>query len=123
MVESRQEEVLAIIGVFAVLAFVFVVVRVYSRYLGRNFGWDDYLIIAAIIFLFGQTLTIWKCTSTVTIHILTGVKRSSRLSSYTPQRHWLSCLGLTQEASARASRCKSLELCGTDALSSTYVSH
>ncbi|KAH7064028.1 hypothetical protein BKA63DRAFT_496886 [Paraphoma chrysanthemicola] len=60
MVESRQEEALAIIGVFAVLAFIFVVVRVYSRYLGRNFGWDDYLIIAAIIFFFGQTLTIWK---------------------------------------------------------------
>ncbi|KAF2035236.1 hypothetical protein EK21DRAFT_42841, partial [Setomelanomma holmii] len=60
MVESRQTECLAIVGVFAVLAFIFVVVRIYSRYLGRNFGWDDYLIIAAITFFFAQTLTIWK---------------------------------------------------------------
>ncbi|KAH7072407.1 hypothetical protein FB567DRAFT_564303 [Paraphoma chrysanthemicola] len=60
MVESRQDEALAIVGVFAVFAFIFVGVRVYSRYLGRNFGWDDYLIIAATIFFFGQTLTIWK---------------------------------------------------------------
>lgn len=63
MVESRQEEALAIIAIFAVFAFLFVAVRIYSRYLGRNFGTDDYLIVLAIVLFFAQTLTIWKCTS------------------------------------------------------------
>lgn len=63
MVESRQDEAFAIVGIFAVLAFLFVAVRIYSRYLGRNFGVDDYLIIVALIFFFAQTLTIWKCKS------------------------------------------------------------
>jgi len=67
MVESRQEEALAIVAIFAVLAFVFVAVRVYSRYLGRNFGWDDHLILAATVFFFGQTFTIWKCMSAIVV--------------------------------------------------------
>jgi formate hydrogenlyase subunit 3/multisubunit Na+/H+ antiporter MnhD subunit len=61
MVESRQEECLAIIAAFTVFAFIFVATRVYSRYLGSNFGWDDYLIIGAMAILFGQTIAIWKC--------------------------------------------------------------
>ncbi|KAF2824352.1 hypothetical protein CC86DRAFT_420879 [Ophiobolus disseminans] len=60
MTESRQEEVLAIVAISAVLATIFIIVRVYSRYLGRNFGWDDYLILASAVFFFGQTLTVWK---------------------------------------------------------------
>jgi formate hydrogenlyase subunit 3/multisubunit Na+/H+ antiporter MnhD subunit len=67
MVESRQTEVLSIVGVFTVLAFIFVVVRVYSRYLGRNFGWDDYLIIGGMVILFGQTLAMWKCKSLLSL--------------------------------------------------------
>jgi hypothetical protein len=66
MVESRQPEVLAIIGLFTVLAFIFVLVRIWSRLLGRNFGWDDYLIVSAMVLLFGQTLATWKCTFTAT---------------------------------------------------------
>lgn len=66
MVESRQEEVLAIVGIFAAFAFIFIAVRVYSRYLGRNFGWDDHLIILSAVFFFAQTLTIWKCMFTST---------------------------------------------------------
>lgn len=62
MVESRQDEVLAIVAVSAVLAYIFIGLRVYSRVLGRNFGWDDYLMLMAAVFFFGQTLTIWKCT-------------------------------------------------------------
>lgn len=63
MPESRQEEALAIIGIFTVLAYMFIGVRLWSRYLGRNFGWDDYLIgIAAVCFL-GEVVTIWKCKS------------------------------------------------------------
>jgi hypothetical protein len=61
MVEHRQTEVLSIVGAFTVLAFVFVVVRVYSRYLGRNFGWDDYLIVGGMVLLLGQTIAMWKC--------------------------------------------------------------
>jgi positive regulator of sigma E activity len=61
MVEHRQNEVLSIIGVFTVLAFIFVVVRIYSRYLGRNFGWDDYLIAAGMALLLGETIAMWKC--------------------------------------------------------------
>jgi hypothetical protein len=61
MVESRQEECLTIIGIFTVLSFIFVALRVYSRYLGRNFGWDDYLIMMAMVLLLGQTIAIWEC--------------------------------------------------------------
>jgi hypothetical protein len=63
MVENRQTEVLSIIGVFTALAFIFVLVRVYSRYLGRNFGWDDYLILGGMVLLLGETLAMWKCKS------------------------------------------------------------
>lgn len=77
MVESRQPEVLAIVGVFAVVSFVFVITRVWSRYLGRNFSWDgmstgitalrkvltvntDYLIVGAMVILVGNTIGTWK---------------------------------------------------------------
>jgi hypothetical protein len=63
MVENRQTEVLSIIGVFTVLAFIFVLVRVYSRYLGRNFGWDDYLVAGGMVLLLGETVAMWKCKS------------------------------------------------------------
>ncbi|KAL6711009.1 hypothetical protein ACN47E_006884 [Coniothyrium glycines] len=59
MVESRQEECLAIVGAFTVVTFLFVACRVWSRYLGRNFGWDDYLIILAIILLLADTIATW----------------------------------------------------------------
>jgi hypothetical protein len=74
MVESRQPEVLAIIGLFTVLAFIFVLVRIWSRLLGRNFGWDDHLIVSAMVLLFGQTLATWKCT-------FTAVKKISETNS------------------------------------------
>lgn len=61
MVESRQGEVLAIIAVFTIFAFIFVGLRIYSRYLGRNFGWDDYLIIGAVVVMLGQTIATWEC--------------------------------------------------------------
>jgi hypothetical protein len=63
MVESRQEECLTIIAIFLVLAFVFTGTRVYSRYLGRNFGWDDYLIILSTFILLGESIATWKCKS------------------------------------------------------------
>ncbi|CAO2652943.1 Nn.00g023540.m01.CDS01 [Neocucurbitaria sp. VM-36] len=60
MVESRQPEVLAIVCVFTVVAFIFVATRTYSRYLGRNFAWDDYLIILAFILLLADTIATWQ---------------------------------------------------------------
>jgi hypothetical protein len=61
MVESRQDEVLAIVAVFAIFAFIFVGLRVYSRYLGHNFSWDDYLIIGSAFIFLGQTIATWEC--------------------------------------------------------------
>jgi hypothetical protein len=58
---------------FPVLSTVFVILRTYSRYLSRNFGWDDHLILLSTVLLFGQTLTIYKCMCLVqsaTDHIL-----------------------------------------------------
>jgi hypothetical protein len=63
MVETRQADALAIDGLFVTLAFLFVTGRLYSRYLGRNFGWDDHLIVVAFVLLVGQTIGSWKCMS------------------------------------------------------------
>lgn len=51
------------ICLFPVLSAIFVILRTYSRYLNRNFGWDDYLIFFAMLLLTGQTLTVYKCRS------------------------------------------------------------
>jgi hypothetical protein len=59
MVESRQCEVLIIVCTFTVVASFFVLLRLWSRLLGRNFGWDDYLIIAALVLLVGDTVGTW----------------------------------------------------------------
>ncbi|KAI4930975.1 uncharacterized protein J4E92_004809 [Alternaria infectoria] len=59
MVESRQPEVLAIIGTFTVVASLTVFLRVWSRYLGRNFCWDDHLILIAFVLLILDTLATW----------------------------------------------------------------
>ncbi len=63
MGEGRQEEVLILIGLSAAIAFVFVATRAYSRYLGRSFGWDDYLIALASALLLGEIIAVWKCKS------------------------------------------------------------
>lgn len=60
MVESRQVEALAVTVLFPVLAAVFVIARTYSRYLGQNFGWDDWLIYISLFLLVGQTITIYE---------------------------------------------------------------
>lgn len=61
MVESRQTAALAVVVLFAVLAFVFVAARTYSRYLGRNFGWDDWLIHLSFLLFLGETIVEYKC--------------------------------------------------------------
>jgi hypothetical protein len=61
MVESRQHEALVMSCLFPALSAVFVALRTYSRYLGRNFGWDDYLIWISMVLLIGESLTIYRC--------------------------------------------------------------
>lgn len=61
MGEGRQAGALAITCVFPVLATLFIGARSLSRYLGRNFGWDDWLIYLSLLLLLGQTVTIYKC--------------------------------------------------------------
>lgn len=59
MVDNRQPEVLAIVCAFTVVSFLFVASRVWSRCIGRNFGWDDYLIIGAMVLLVADTIGTW----------------------------------------------------------------
>jgi hypothetical protein len=61
MVESRQYEALVMSCLFPALSAAFVALRTYSRYLGRNFGWDDYLIWISMVLLIGESLTIYRC--------------------------------------------------------------
>ncbi|KAF2464846.1 uncharacterized protein BDR25DRAFT_93388 [Lindgomyces ingoldianus] len=60
MVESRQPEALALICLFPILATIFVGLRTFSRYLGQNFGWDDWLIHVALLLLLGETITSYQ---------------------------------------------------------------
>ncbi|KAF2258583.1 hypothetical protein CC78DRAFT_621680 [Lojkania enalia] len=60
MVESRQTEALALICLFPALAAIFVSARTCSRYLGRNFGWDDWLIYISLLLLLGETISTYK---------------------------------------------------------------
>lgn len=76
MTESRQNEALAMICFFPILSTIFVALRTYSRYLSRNFGCDDYLILLSTLLLLGQTLTIYKCMYFVnneTLYILNHI--------------------------------------------------
>jgi hypothetical protein len=61
MVESRQTEALTITCVFPIIAALFVAARTLSRYLGKNFGWDDWLMYLALVLVLGQTITIYQC--------------------------------------------------------------
>ncbi|KAF2790631.1 hypothetical protein K505DRAFT_282289 [Melanomma pulvis-pyrius CBS 109.77] len=60
MVDNRQTEALVIVCLFTILAAIFVGARAYSRYLGRNPGWDDWLIYVALLLLLGETVTIYQ---------------------------------------------------------------
>jgi hypothetical protein len=121
MVESRQEEVLAIIAIFSVFAFLFVAVRIYSRYLGRNFGWDDYLIILAMVFFFFQTLTIWKCKYLHSIRHRLGIASSLPQSSHTSKWYRIPHMGPTQEDHQRASSGAEMEYGCPNDVSSAHV--
>jgi hypothetical protein len=61
MVENRQSEALTIICLFPILAALFVATRTCSRYIGRNFGWDDGLIFVSLFLLLGETIASYKC--------------------------------------------------------------
>lgn len=59
MVESRQGAALSIVCSFAVVASFTVFLRVWSRYLGRNFCWDDYFILLAALIFIVDTAATW----------------------------------------------------------------
>ncbi|RMZ73526.1 putative chromosome segregation cut14 [Pyrenophora seminiperda CCB06] len=59
MVESRQQECLSIVCVFTVVASFTVFLRIWSRYLGRNFCWDDWLILTASLLFIADTVSTW----------------------------------------------------------------
>jgi hypothetical protein len=61
MSAGRQAGALAVTCLFPILAAVFVGARTFSRYLGQNFGWDDWLIHLSLLLLLGQTITIYEC--------------------------------------------------------------
>lgn len=83
MVASRQNEALAMICAFPVLSTIFVILRTYSRYLSRNFGWDDHLILLSTLLLLGQTLTVYKCTYLKDLRMLRILTRTDVLVSGT----------------------------------------
>jgi hypothetical protein len=118
MVESRQEECLTIIALFTVLAFVFTGTRVYSRYLGRNFGWDDYLIILSTFILLGESITTWKCESQLSTWLLTA---SLCGHSRTSKWNWLPRPRPTKEDNQGTSHYKPMELRRPDVLPSYDV--
>jgi hypothetical protein len=118
MVESRQEECLTIIAIFTVLAFLFVTGRVYSRYLGRNFAWDDYLIIISMVLLFGQTIATWKCECLSWLLACVGKLTSS---SRTFERYWLPCLRSSKEVDRGTGYNEQMEFRRTDVLSPNDV--
>ncbi|KAL2844826.1 hypothetical protein BJY01DRAFT_214678, partial [Aspergillus pseudoustus] len=62
MGDNLQTEALAIILIFPILSTIVIVLRCYSRYLIRQFGWDDILIVIAWLFAVGQTYTVWVYT-------------------------------------------------------------
>ena len=69
MVENQQTEALVLICLFPILAAIFVGARAYSRHLGRNPGWDDWLIYVAMLLLLGETIAMYKCKSIRSAHV------------------------------------------------------
>lgn len=88
MVENRQDAALAIICSFTVVASFTVFLRVWSRYLGRNFCWDDYLIlIAAVIFIIDTAATwVYILLSGTGYHVYDLPKKS--LQEQLVALHW-----------------------------------
>ncbi|CAK7197634.1 hypothetical protein SEUCBS139899_000282 [Sporothrix eucalyptigena] len=68
---SLQQFGFAIILFFPILAFIIVVLRVYSRVSTKQFGIDDALIILAMLLSIGETATTWMFMKTnfIGIHI------------------------------------------------------
>ncbi|KAL4962006.1 uncharacterized protein BDV14DRAFT_203159 [Aspergillus stella-maris] len=62
MPDNLQTEALAIILIFPIASTLVMILRFYSRFLSRQFGWDDGLILIAWLLAVGQTVTIWVYT-------------------------------------------------------------
>ncbi|KAG4026836.1 hypothetical protein MFRU_036g00690 [Monilinia fructicola] len=57
---SRQNFALFIVAFFPALACLLVCLRTWSRYSSHQFGWDDGLIVVAMILSIGETSVTWK---------------------------------------------------------------
>ncbi|KAK2796440.1 hypothetical protein FQN50_009551 [Emmonsiellopsis sp. PD_5] len=62
MTPSKHDRALAIITVFPVISGCLVALRLFSRYLSRNWGWDDAFVIVALIIAIGMCITSWGYT-------------------------------------------------------------
>ncbi|KAL4877362.1 hypothetical protein BJY04DRAFT_230667 [Aspergillus karnatakaensis] len=62
MADNVQTEALAIILLFPILSTLALMLRAYSRYIIRQFGWDDVLIIIAWLLAVGQGYTVYIYT-------------------------------------------------------------
>ena len=113
MPENRQAEALAITCVFPIIAALFVAARTLSRYLGQNFGWDDWLIGLALVLLLGQTITIYECEQD-------RPRRNFRVANTVHRHpviaHRLSFSGCTEAERRTASSRLEMELCSSDVL-------
>ncbi|PGH17443.1 hypothetical protein AJ80_04813 [Polytolypa hystricis UAMH7299] len=56
-VENQQASAIALTWLFPTISTVIIVLRVFSRYIGRNFGWDDGLILVAWLLVLFESIT------------------------------------------------------------------
>ncbi|KAK2756149.1 Structural maintenance of chromosomes protein 2 [Arachnomyces sp. PD_36] len=62
MPDNQQGEALLIIWIFPALTTILVACRLYSRHLGRNYGWDDGMIVVAYILTLAEVITAHQST-------------------------------------------------------------
>ncbi|KAL3478836.1 hypothetical protein BJX99DRAFT_256043 [Aspergillus californicus] len=69
MPDNVQTEALAIILIFPILSTLVMVLRCYSRFLIRQFGWDDVLILVAWLLAIGQAYTVYICSFPLNVRV------------------------------------------------------
>ncbi|KAL2864103.1 uncharacterized protein BJX67DRAFT_384102 [Aspergillus lucknowensis] len=62
MPDNIQTEALAIILLFPILSTLVIILRCFSRFIIRQYGWDDVLIVIAWLLAVGQGATAWMYT-------------------------------------------------------------
>ncbi|OAX84817.1 hypothetical protein ACJ72_00809 [Emergomyces africanus] len=62
MAPTQQVEALVIITVFPAISLVLVAIRIFARFLSKNWGWDDVFVIIAMVLSIGMSVTSWGYT-------------------------------------------------------------